>query len=222
MSTKRGLRRLRDDGEVRLHLGCGPHKLSGWINVDLGNGGDIVADATTVDEFTEEWDTDVIFSNAFFEHLWYDDHAAHLESVHRALKGNGILLYTGIPNFKAVAVSYLNGSPSTIPGDGGMFSLYNAYRYITGAPARGDVGQVHKAIFDPEYLREIVLAAGFKTVLTFTYFYPGDAPVPTPVNLGVAAVPIPTQNVVVVERVRELLREIGHGFVDIKSMRFAA
>ena len=52
----------------RYNLGCGPHRLDGWINIDIEAtvATDRVADLT---EVTDIHDASAIVSNAFFEHL---------------------------------------------------------------------------------------------------------------------------------------------------------
>ena len=85
---KKFRRVLRSGG--RLHVGCGPVRLQGWINVDNQPypGIDYVLDITDGLPFES---LDSIFAEHFIEHLSFDQGAAFLRESRRVLNPNGVL-----------------------------------------------------------------------------------------------------------------------------------
>lgn len=75
----------------RLHLGCGGHRIEGWVNVDVERpGSDVVADAARALPFP---DGSVAFVHCedLIEHLDREDGARLLESCFRVLRPGGVL-----------------------------------------------------------------------------------------------------------------------------------
>jgi hypothetical protein len=125
----------------------------------------------------------VLFSNAFFEHLYRDKRVLHLRSAYRALGPGGTICYLGLPNFPVVARAYLEGLPGTV---GSVFDLHHAYRYTHGDPE--SVGgwyleQLHKSLFDRAEIGSLLGVSGFDSFVVFQYAYPTDF-YPLTVNLG--------------------------------------
>ncbi len=174
--------RFRKAQNLALHLGCGEDRIAGFVNVDgrYTKAVDLTLDLTELRDFTEN--VNILFSNAFFEHLSRSDHARHLQSAYRALTENGFVCYIGIPNFAIIADAYLKKAPGTA---GPVFDLYNVYRYTHGDPEGQPwyFEQLHKYLFDHEELKRLLEEAGFKTFAIFEYAYPSDVN-PVPVNLG--------------------------------------
>lgn len=82
----------RSERGVRLHLGCGPEKRAGWINIDANAaaGPDIVAAVESLPQF-ESSSVDVIEACHLFEHLTYTQARAALSEWARVLKPGGEL-----------------------------------------------------------------------------------------------------------------------------------
>ncbi len=168
---------------LKLHLGCGAKRLPGFVNIDVRR--------TAATDFTEDLkdlrsfsaNAEIIFSNAFFEHIFRADHLPHLRGAFRALRPGGIICYLGIPNFPVIARSYLDAGPGTI---GPVFTLYNAYRHTHAdyeqAPG-AFVEETHKYLFDKDELARLLDTAGFESFVVFQYAHPDDVN-PVPVNLG--------------------------------------
>jgi hypothetical protein len=171
----------------RLHLGCGDERLDGYVNADIRatSAADIVLDLTELE--LPRGAVELVYSNAFFEHLARTARAAHLAAVRSALAPAGAACYLGMPYFPNVARFYLAGAPGTA---GERFDLYNAYRYTHGDPdGKPDwyFEQLHKSLFDEDELDLLLTEAGFGAHAVFAYGYPGDQ-AELPVTCGFYAV----------------------------------
>ena len=160
----------------RIHLGCGDDRLPGYVNADIRVTGaaDVSLDLTELTDLPEGA-VECLYSNAFFEHLMRPQRVVHLRGAHRALDpAGGFACYIGIPYFKGVARSYLEGAPGIV---GPTFDLFNVYRYTHGDPEHVDgwyFEQLHKSLFDEDELDGLLSAAGFASYAIFAYAYPGD------------------------------------------------
>src|SRR5438046_4862528 len=74
----------------KLHIGCGPQILRGWINVDNAEypGVDRIHDVTQGLPFE---DVSHIFAEHFIEHLPYPDALALMRECRRVLRDDGVL-----------------------------------------------------------------------------------------------------------------------------------
>lgn len=78
----------------KLHIGCGPNILEGWLNTDANPGkGAFYMDAGQPFPFSDST-FDFIFSEHLFEHLTYEAGKSMLEECHRVLKSGGVLRLT--------------------------------------------------------------------------------------------------------------------------------
>jgi len=78
------------DIPVRLHVGCGRHRLDGWINADI----QLLSTVDLVFDAAGPWplgELDAIYAEHFLEHLRLDAALAFLERAHRALRTGGWL-----------------------------------------------------------------------------------------------------------------------------------
>ncbi|PYI51603.1 class I SAM-dependent methyltransferase [Paenibacillus flagellatus] len=160
---------------LRLHLGCGEHRMEGMVNCDCRrtSATDLVTDCATLTPFRDD-SADLIFSNAFFEHLFVFQQLDHLKNCRRVLRDDAPLVYLGIPDFEIVADAYLRQLPG-ITGE--RFDLYHVYRYTHGDPEQTPdwwLQQLHKSLFDKRYVDSLLEAAGFKSRVVFNYRYPGE------------------------------------------------
>lgn len=183
LRNRRRLAALQRDGSLRLHLGCGDDRLTGFVNVDyrLTQATDVTMDlalprlgAGTVA---------FAFSHAFFEHLYRNARLPHLQRVRQSLEPRGVCCYIGIPYFRNIARFYLEGAPGIV---GASFDLFNVYRYTHGDPEHAPgwwLGQLHKSLFDEHELDRLLRESGFLSFVQFSYAYPGE-PKELPVTMG--------------------------------------
>lgn len=149
-----------------LHVGCGFVKFPQFINVDIQptKATDFISDCSKLDIFPDN-SFFVIYSNAFFEHLFYRERSIHLSNLYRILKNRGAVIYLGIPDFESVTKIYLKK----------QFDLEEVYRYTHGEHeqvlSKYWFTQLHKSLFDKKTIEKLLLNAGFKSFYIFRYSF---------------------------------------------------
>lgn len=142
----------------RLHVGCGPVGLPGWINIDNQpyEAADYVLDIRGGLPFEQ---LDFVFAEHFLEHLSYDDAAGFLRECRRALAPHGVLRLS-TPNLDWVWMTQYHlgqwGAPSEAVRD--CFWLNKAFR-----------GWGHQFLYNLPTLIECLRAAGFAEVESCAY-----------------------------------------------------
>lgn len=181
---KRKIRRSKIK-ELRLHVGCGSHKLEKYINIDykLNKTVDLRLNLSEPKIFPEN-SVEVIFSNAFFEHLFRNERIVHLKYFYKALTQSGFICYIGIPYFKEVAKFYLRGDT--------YFNLTKVLGFTHGGgPIKTlnkkskrtlFIADLHKGLYDENELKFCLLEAGFESFRIFKYCHPEEEAYP--VNIG--------------------------------------
>lgn len=192
-------------GLRRLHIGCNETRLPGFVNVDARRTGatDVIHSCEDLAPFPDR-SAELIFANAFLEHLRSDHRASFLAETERVLAPGGVLYLSGIPDFEQVARAYLG----RVPFDGGTFDLSHVYRYTHGAPEeepRWWLEQLHKSLFDASTLEALIARAGFNDRCIFRYAWGDES---QPVNLAVVAAKTSTHRLTTV-RVRQVVDELA-------------
>lgn len=82
---------------MKLHLGCGPKKLDGYVNVDAVGNPDKVCDLSVFPWPFEDDSADEIFSEHFLEHV--QDYDKTILEMYRILKPDGLLRFR-VPHFR--------------------------------------------------------------------------------------------------------------------------
>ena len=142
------------NGRTLLHLGCGPISAPGYTNVDVKPFSHVhyVRNAFPLEIFKSE-KFDLVYASHVLEHFSIPEVPRVLNEWHRVLKPGGILRL-GVPDFVTLIEIYKNAKDiKEIQGPlmGGQTDQYN----------------FHKSVYDEKYLREILLAAGFREVQTW-------------------------------------------------------
>jgi predicted SAM-dependent methyltransferase len=136
---------------VRLHVGCGPERLAGWVNIDRQElpSVDHVADVTRGLPFDH---VAAIYAEHFLEHLPLDRAVAFLREAHRVLAPGGwIRLST--PNLDwVVAAHYAPNHLAAAAGDAAL------------GLNRGFHGWSHRFLWNRTLLGEVLEACGFTQV----------------------------------------------------------
>lgn len=139
---------LIDDDGLRLHLGCGPIDLKGWVNIDAEDFSHVHlrVDGFGLESFGEA-SASVVYACHCLEHLRDDELAQILLGVHRVLRPEGLFLIS-VPDFEVLVRAYLAG------GD---------IREIRGAVLGGmdHLHNFHFQLFDQKVLSELLEKFGF-------------------------------------------------------------
>lgn len=165
MSSLQNLFRLRDRpprsaraARLRLHIGCGPRRLDGWVNVDSEPlpGVDEVLDIRGGLPFK---DAEAIYAEHFLEHLTLDEGLAFLAECRRVLSHDGVLRVS-TPNLDWVmATHYPFGSSST--EEKGLIDGLRINRAFHGWG--------HRFLYNHFTLTMALKATGFSTITYHRY-----------------------------------------------------
>ena len=138
---------------MKLHLGCGPRHIPGFVHVDLLPAPhiDIVGPVEKLP--MPDASVSLIYASHVLEHFGRNEYKSVLREWFRVLTPGGILRLS-VPDFAAcAAVYYENG---LVNGLSGLVGL------LVGGQRDGN--DYHKMIFDEAFLRLDLLQTGFKEV----------------------------------------------------------
>lgn len=142
----------------RLHIGCGPQRMEGWVNIDnqAYPGVDVVLDVTLGLPFEN---AEYVFAEHFIEHLSLDDARNFLRESRRVLAEDGILRLS-TPNLDWVwSTHYHPGQwSSDAQAMNECFSLNRAFR-----------GWGHQFLFNRQTLEATLHDVGFAHVSWSSY-----------------------------------------------------
>lgn len=148
---------------MNLHLGCGPIKLPGFVNIDkeLHWEPDRCIDYLDLYREFDKGTAENVFSCHSIEHLAYPDEVkVFFWQANRVLKPGGILRVV-VPDLRKVATAYVNGSD--------LKEIYGGeFYYYKDCPAERFLYFMreweHKIVFDEQLLRMFFEEAGFTHV----------------------------------------------------------
>jgi predicted SAM-dependent methyltransferase len=143
----------------RLHLGCGDHRLEGWINVDVAktSAAGLLADAAKGLPFA---DGSVAFIHCedLLEHLDFEGGAAMLAECRRVLRDGGVLRIL-TPDLRALVEKvYRDAEPRQLAwcdrelSAKGPCQAFNAHLRMNGE---------HRFVYDEEELTRLLGSVGF-------------------------------------------------------------
>lgn len=165
----------------RLHIGCGPSPISGWLNVDLTEGGPVrFLDAGKPYPFPDA-SFQYVFSEHLFEHLTLEQGVRMLRECRRILKPEGALRLA-MPNLeflirlytdpeKEVHRRYIEWSVGHFDGD--VKKAFSGGRY----PAMFIINSFirhwgHQMVYDPPTIVRLLENNGFKNIV---FYAPGKS-----------------------------------------------
>jgi len=140
------------NGKIYIHLGCGEINAQYFINIDIRPYAHVhyIQQVENLSIFPEEY-ADLIYASHVLEHISHNDIQKVLKEWFRVLKKSGILRIS-VPDFDKIIDIYSaegkNIGAIIEPLMGGQERIFNS----------------HKAVFNEEYLNELLLSAGFKEV----------------------------------------------------------
>lgn len=150
---RRKAQALAENGDIRLHLGCGGERKDGWVNIDLlGDPVDVAWNLANSLPF-DSGSVAAIFHEHLLEHLPLAAGDSFIQECFRVLRPNGILR-VGVPDAGRLIKSYA--------GDRGYLENLHPGR-PTALIAVQELFYWHRhcAIFDAETLELFFRASGF-------------------------------------------------------------
>ena len=142
----------------KLHVGSGPQRLEGWINIDNlpYPGVDRVLDVTEGLPFRG---VSFIFAEHFIEHLAYDAALDLLRECRRVLKDNGVLRLS-TPNLDWVWLTHYKDPSSMTPDEQllGCLEINRAFH-----------GWGHQFLYNRRMLRAALERSGFRDFVECEY-----------------------------------------------------
>lgn len=139
---------------IKLHLGCGPNVMKGWLNYDLNPAeGGIKHDLTRPLPHPDN-SVDMCFSEHFIEHITREQAVELLKECHRVLRPGGRLRIT-TPNLDVLVQDYVNGKIDRWKGGWEPSTPCQMLNY--GLTSWG-----HKFTYNVQELVQVFIEAGFK------------------------------------------------------------
>lgn len=141
---------------TKLHIGCGPEILKGWVNIDNAQypGVDRVLDVTTGLPFEN---VSFVFAEHFVEHLSYQNAAALFRECRRVLRDDGILRLS-TPNLDWVWITHYRAVMNEQEQVQACFEINRAFR-----------GWGHQFLYNLRTLTLTLQDAGFAHVKQCQY-----------------------------------------------------
>lgn len=155
-------------GPYRINIGAGPHRVPGWITVDMEKGADIVADVRWRIPLPDA-SVEMIFSEHTIEHIRFSEVSGFLTECHRLL-APGAPIRISVPD----ASLYLRGY---VEGDLGELSALHPWGDTPMTTVNWLFhGYGHRFGWDEDTLRRALSDAGFVDVAKRSFrhsAYPG-------------------------------------------------
>lgn len=137
--------------DLKLHLGCGPKHIPGFVHVDALDYPHVDHVAPVDDlAFVEDGTVSLIYASHVLEHFGRHEYQDVLREWHRALKPGGVLRL-GVPDFGACALLYADGKIPDLEMIRGL---------ICGG--QKDDYDYHKIIFDEKSLSAALREIGYR------------------------------------------------------------
>ena len=133
----------------RVHIGCGPINLEGWVNIDARNASHVHIHTDVIDlkNFSDNSIGEIYLCHVL-EHFSFEEVSSVLDVFFRKLQPGG-LLRISVPDFRLMAQSYLVQKVK-------LHSL--KYALMGGQDYQYNF---HKSVYDFETLVQVLTAAGF-------------------------------------------------------------
>lgn len=134
----------------KVHIGCGPINIQGWINIDARNAPHVHINTDVIDlkDFADNSVGEIYLCHVL-EHFSFEEVVQVLNVFYKKLKPEG-LLRISVPDFSLMAEGYIN---KKVPLKSLKFALMGGQDYQYN---------FHKSIYDSATLTEVLEAAGFK------------------------------------------------------------
>ena len=160
---------------TRLHIGCGPRRLPGWVNADLvAHGPGIDTDIELTDLPYVDGSVDEILAEHVLEHLSFAEEALAWPEMARVLRRGGRLTLE-VPDFEWVCAVFLAasddwrafyvvGHPDHYAGCGRVLNQrWGIVQTMFFGNQNGE-GQFHRSAYTEGKLRALARRTGFAAI----------------------------------------------------------
>jgi len=149
---------------IKLHLGCGPRYIPGFIHVDLADFPHIdhKHDISDLPMFNDN-SVDLIYCSHALEYFDRIEALRVLKEWYRVLKKNGVLRIA-VPDFRAIVTVYQ--TYKDLEHQGILGPLYGRMVVNTGD---GEKILYHKTVYDFDSLKKLLESVGFKNVKNYDW-----------------------------------------------------
>lgn len=160
---------------LKLHLGSGPTRLPGWVNIDA-HPAELSLDLRWGLPFKAD-SADYVFMSHVFEHFYYPDEAlVVLQEIHRVLAPGGRLRLI-VPDIELCIQAYSNQDAAFVANRQHTWSwwpqaatrLEDFLAYAGAGPRASHFLEGHKFGYDFETLAHALTQAGFSNVQRSSY-----------------------------------------------------
>jgi len=161
--------------ELKLHIGCGPHHLKGWINIDI-HPAPLAMNALWSLPFSDG-SARYVFVSHMLEHLFYP-HDVHrfLADIHRVLASDGVLRII-VPDIEQCIEAYTSNNRTFFEGRHKAWPrwpekrtrLENFLAYAGAGPEPAALFDSHKFGYDFETLQRALMDSGFENIVRSDY-----------------------------------------------------
>ena len=148
---------------MKLHLGCGPRHLEGFVHVDIDNQEHIDhpnTDISNLDMIKDET-VDLIYTCGSFEYFDREEAPLVLKEWKRVLKVGGQLKIS-VPDFQSIVEVYVNNR--NVDGIGILGPLYGKWQVNSGHHV------YHKTVYDFSSLKNMLENSGFSKIKNYNAF----------------------------------------------------
>jgi predicted SAM-dependent methyltransferase len=142
---------------LRYNLGCGAHRLNGWVNVDIADGADWKFDLGAIPWPIDTSTSDEVLASHILEHFPKMEGIAFLRECYRILKTDGVL-HVAVPDMDKFILCKLNGDWSPI----GDYFWRDLNHLLGGDERERNLHQRHQYMYNFETLAYILENIGFE------------------------------------------------------------
>ncbi len=148
---------LVDMSDIKLHLGCGPRHLEGFIHIDKDTLPHIDHPNTDLGDLSmfKDNSVDMIYTCGSFEYYDRQEAVIILKEWLRVLRKGGVLKVS-VPNFKSVVKAYQEHGD--VDGIGILGPLYGKWKL------NSEEYLYHRTIYDNDSLTKLLFEQGFTEV----------------------------------------------------------
>jgi predicted SAM-dependent methyltransferase len=154
-----------EEGNLRLHLGCGPRLLDGWVNLDAAiNPAIVTAKLPRGLRRFEDVSAQFIYTSHLLEHIEYPREATEfVRECYRILRPGGVLRIV-VPSIENIIVAYMNDDKEFFKIQATLHPNWCTTKLEHLLYALQQDGR-HKYGYDFETMKKLLIMGGFTHIV---------------------------------------------------------